>query len=217
MMARSVLPARAADVARPARSECPPKPVGSSPAAFAARCTMRATALSLSRRPTWPRRTSRKIAPFAMPQASSHVRSVRCGHVSGFRAARHSLGHPGAFLIGFRAPHVDLEPAVTGPFEIFDVERHELARRLFFANQGAFRSGDYEEIMNKVSARSACSRTRCSSGTPCASLRSSKGLRRRAGYQWRERIWRVSRRSCTRTSSRAERITSSARDSARRR
>jgi Tn3 transposase DDE domain-containing protein len=29
---------------------------------------------------------------------------------------------------------------------------HELARRLFFANQGAFRTGDYEEIMNKVSA-----------------------------------------------------------------
>jgi hypothetical protein len=30
--------------------------------------------------------------------------------------------------------------------------RHDLARRLFFANQGAFRTGDYEEIMNKVSA-----------------------------------------------------------------
>jgi hypothetical protein len=30
--------------------------------------------------------------------------------------------------------------------------RHELARRLFFANQGAFRTGDYEEIMNKASA-----------------------------------------------------------------
>jgi TnpA family transposase len=30
--------------------------------------------------------------------------------------------------------------------------RHELARCLFFANQGVFRSGDYEEIMNKVSA-----------------------------------------------------------------
>ncbi len=30
--------------------------------------------------------------------------------------------------------------------------RHELARRLFFANQGAFRTGDYEKIMNKVSA-----------------------------------------------------------------
>jgi TnpA family transposase len=35
--------------------------------------------------------------------------------------------------------------------------RHELARRLFFANQGAFRSGDYEEIMNKVSALSVLS------------------------------------------------------------
>jgi TnpA family transposase len=30
--------------------------------------------------------------------------------------------------------------------------RHALARRVFFANQGAFRVGDYEEIMNKVSA-----------------------------------------------------------------
>ncbi len=30
--------------------------------------------------------------------------------------------------------------------------RHELARRLFFANQGSFRTGDYEEIINKVSA-----------------------------------------------------------------
>jgi len=30
--------------------------------------------------------------------------------------------------------------------------RHELARRLFFANQGAFRTGDHGEIMNKVSA-----------------------------------------------------------------
>jgi len=35
--------------------------------------------------------------------------------------------------------------------------RHELARRLFFANQGAFRGGDYEEIMNKVSALSVLS------------------------------------------------------------
>jgi TnpA family transposase len=30
--------------------------------------------------------------------------------------------------------------------------RHALARRVFFANQGAFRVGNYEEIMNKVSA-----------------------------------------------------------------
>jgi TnpA family transposase len=30
--------------------------------------------------------------------------------------------------------------------------RHALARRLFFANQGAFRVADYEEIMNKASA-----------------------------------------------------------------
>jgi TnpA family transposase len=35
--------------------------------------------------------------------------------------------------------------------------RHQLAGRLFFANQGAFRSGDYGEIMNKVSALSVLS------------------------------------------------------------
>jgi len=35
--------------------------------------------------------------------------------------------------------------------------RHALARRLFFANQGAFRHGDYHEIMNKVTALSVLS------------------------------------------------------------
>ncbi len=35
--------------------------------------------------------------------------------------------------------------------------RHALARRLFFANQGAFRKGDREEIMNKVTALSVLS------------------------------------------------------------
>ena len=35
--------------------------------------------------------------------------------------------------------------------------RHQLAKRLFFANQGSFRTGDYEEIMNKVSALSLLS------------------------------------------------------------
>lgn len=35
--------------------------------------------------------------------------------------------------------------------------RHELARKLFFANQGEFRSGDYEEIMNKASCLSLLS------------------------------------------------------------
>jgi TnpA family transposase len=35
--------------------------------------------------------------------------------------------------------------------------RHDLARRLFFANRGIFRSGDYAEIMNKVSALSLLS------------------------------------------------------------
>jgi TnpA family transposase len=32
--------------------------------------------------------------------------------------------------------------------------RHKLARRLFFANQGAFQTGDYEEMMNKASCLS---------------------------------------------------------------
>ena len=35
--------------------------------------------------------------------------------------------------------------------------RHALARWLFFANQGEFRSGDYEEIMNKATALSLLS------------------------------------------------------------
>jgi len=35
--------------------------------------------------------------------------------------------------------------------------RHELARCLFFANQGEFRTGDYEEIMNKASCLSLLS------------------------------------------------------------
>jgi TnpA family transposase len=35
--------------------------------------------------------------------------------------------------------------------------RHALARRLFFANQGAFRKGDRDEIMNKVTALSVLS------------------------------------------------------------
>jgi TnpA family transposase len=36
-------------------------------------------------------------------------------------------------------------------------QRHFLARRLFFANQGVFRTGDYEEMMNKASALSLLS------------------------------------------------------------
>jgi TnpA family transposase len=35
--------------------------------------------------------------------------------------------------------------------------RHILAKSLFFANQGSFRSGDYEEIMNKASCLSLLS------------------------------------------------------------
>ena len=35
--------------------------------------------------------------------------------------------------------------------------RHQLARRLFFANQGAFQVGDYEEIMNKATCLSLLS------------------------------------------------------------
>ena len=35
--------------------------------------------------------------------------------------------------------------------------RHQVARRLFFANQGAFQTGDYEEIMNKTTCLSLLS------------------------------------------------------------
>jgi TnpA family transposase len=35
--------------------------------------------------------------------------------------------------------------------------RHDLARWLFFANQGEFRTGDYEEIINKASCLSLLS------------------------------------------------------------
>lgn len=35
--------------------------------------------------------------------------------------------------------------------------RHQLARRLFFANQGAFQTGDYEEMMNKATCLSLLS------------------------------------------------------------
>jgi TnpA family transposase len=35
--------------------------------------------------------------------------------------------------------------------------RHQVARRLFFANQGAFQTGDYEEIMNKAKCLSLLS------------------------------------------------------------
>jgi hypothetical protein len=35
--------------------------------------------------------------------------------------------------------------------------RHQLARRLFFANQGAFQTGDYDEVMNKATCLSLLS------------------------------------------------------------
>ena len=35
--------------------------------------------------------------------------------------------------------------------------RHQVARHLFFANQGAFQTGDYEEIMNKATCLSLLS------------------------------------------------------------
>jgi len=35
--------------------------------------------------------------------------------------------------------------------------RHQVARRLFFANQGAFQTGDYEEMMNKATCLSLLS------------------------------------------------------------
>jgi TnpA family transposase len=50
--------------------------------------------------------------------------------------------------------------------------RHILARSLFFANWGNFRSGDYEEVMNKASCLS-CFPMPCWSGTPSTSAVSS--------------------------------------------
>jgi Tn3 transposase DDE domain-containing protein len=44
-------------------------------------------------------------------------------------------------------------PATTQPRRV----RHILAKSLFFANQGGFRSGDYEEVMNKASCLSLLS------------------------------------------------------------
>jgi hypothetical protein len=46
--------------------------------------------------------------------------------------------------------------------------RHILAKSLFFANWGSFRSGDYEEVMNKASCLSL-SPMRCRSGKPSIS------------------------------------------------
>ena len=46
--------------------------------------------------------------------------------------------------------------------------RHTLARTLFFANWGRFRSGDYEEVMNKASSLSLLSKP-CWSGIPSTS------------------------------------------------
>jgi Tn3 transposase DDE domain len=78
---------------------------------------------------------------------------------------------------------------------------HNVAKWLFFANQGDFRVGDYEEIMNRR-AVSACSPTRCWSGTRCTSPASwrSSAL---AGTRSRTRTWRGSRRCRTPTPCRA--------------
>lgn len=55
------------------------------------------------------------------------------------------LGVPGALPYIFRS--VLLEPQC----------RHKLPRRIFFANQGEFTTGDYEEIMHKASCLSLVS------------------------------------------------------------
>src|SRR5262245_47450394 len=92
MMSRSVLRARAAELARPARREGPAKAAGSSPARMAARLTIRATlAPDRADSPTAPWRvTSRKTGPLLMPEASSHLARLVGGH----RVGREPLGMP---------------------------------------------------------------------------------------------------------------------------
>src|ERR1035437_8372320 len=87
MIARSDAPPAAADVARPARSECPAYSAGSRPAFWAARWTMRATPRSLSRcRETTPcRDTGRNSGPAAIPASDRHATTARTGQVLGWR------------------------------------------------------------------------------------------------------------------------------------
>src|SRR5215510_13413263 len=63
----------------------------------------------------------------------------------------------GVFHIILRYIH-DLELRARMQLQVNRGEgRHQLARRLFFANQGAFQTGDYEEIMNKATCLSLLS------------------------------------------------------------
>jgi hypothetical protein len=67
------------------------------------------------------------------------------------RAHRQDDLHPALHSRG-RPPAAGPTPTQSGR-----VARHALARWLFFANRGEFRSGDYEEIMNKASCLSLLS------------------------------------------------------------
>ncbi len=61
------------------------------------------------------------------------------------------IGVPGVIAGNFT-----VSPPLTdiGPLVARGEGRHQLARHLFFANQGAFQTGDYEEIMNKATCLS---------------------------------------------------------------
>ena len=109
MIAPTVLPFFAAVVQKPARSECPRIRFGSSPAAAATRCTIRATVRSLSAR-RWtrpPRSTARNTAPPVIRDASSHASSARTGHRDACEAYGIAFSPPLPFLVTLRPrqPH----------------------------------------------------------------------------------------------------------------
>jgi len=65
-----------------------------------------------------------------------------------------ALGHALKSIYLLRYIH-DLELRARMQLQVNRGEgRHQLARRLFFANQGAFQTGDYDEIMNKATCLS---------------------------------------------------------------
>jgi len=68
-----------------------------------------------------------------------------------------ALGHALKSIYLLRYIH-DLELRARMQLQVNRGEgRHQLARRLFFANQGAFQTGDYDEIMNKATCLSLLS------------------------------------------------------------
>lgn len=103
------VPARAPDVMKPARNECPANKLGSYSAAATRACTARATARSLRGRsvPEPPfsfRSTSPSLIPAweTMPRAAAPAGSAACRDGNGLAAA---------VLIGFGAPELHVQAA----------------------------------------------------------------------------------------------------------